>query len=243
MDYVAKADRQYTYENGRRMINLPEVQVRGMHQDKHKSPFDSWARIYFSAEDIERLGITSGISLVNRVPGTMTPKPHLANPLPTVQIDGKPLMTEDDVPFQEIINGNEREAKTQLFYAKLNMINMKNVKHVFADIGFISIYTKNAEDRGTLPSDNIKLVTPLGYQLPVEFYSPKYDTQESFNNPKPDLRTTIYWKPNVITDNEGNAQLFFYAADDPGTYSVIIEGVSEDGKLIHYRGGAAISVK
>jgi len=74
---------------------------------------------------------------------------------------------------------------------------------------------------------------PLGYQLPIEFYSPKYDTQEKINDPKPDLRTTIYWKPNVITDDEGNAKLDFYTADDPAAYSVIIEGVSDDGKLIH----------
>jgi len=78
--------------------------------------------------------------------------------------------------------------------------------------------------------------------LPIEFYSPKYDTQESINNSTPDLRTTIYWKPNVLTDDKGNAKLDFYTADDPGTYSVIIEGVSEDGKLIHYIGKAAITV-
>jgi len=84
---------------------------------------------------------------------------------------------------------------------------------------------------------------PLGYQLPIEFYSPKYETQESIDNPKPDLRTTIYWKPNVITDDRGNAKLDFYTADDPGTYSVIIEGVSEDGRLIHYRGESVIKVE
>ena len=84
---------------------------------------------------------------------------------------------------------------------------------------------------------------PLGYQLPVEFYSPKYDTQEKIDDSKPDLRTTIYWKPNVMTDNEGNAKLDFYTADDSGTYSVVIEGVSEDGKLIHYQGKSTIAVK
>ena len=83
----------------------------------------------------------------------------------------------------------------------------------------------------------------MGYQMPVEFYSPKYDIQKNFENPNPDLRTTIYWKPNVITDNEGNVKLDFYTADDSSTYSVIIEGVSNEGKLIHYRGKASIIVK
>jgi len=110
--------------------------------------------------------------------------------------------------------------------------------------GVIVIYTKRGDSgRSPLPSFNIKPVIPLGYQLPIEFYSPKYDTQESIDNPKPDLRTTIYWKPNVLTDNEGNAKLDFYTADDPATYSVIIEGVSEDGRLIHYRGNSLITVE
>ena len=78
--------------------------------------------------------------------------------------------------------------------------------------------------------------------MPVEFYSPKYDTRESIENPTPDLRTTIYWNPNVITDDEGNVNLDFYTADDPATYSVIIEGVSDDGRLIHYCGNSLIKV-
>ena len=111
-------------------------------------------------------------------------------------------------------------------------------------ISIIMIYTKtgnwNSPPRRFF---NIKPVMPLGYQLPIEFYSPKYETQESIDNPKPDLRTTIYWQPNVITDDKGNAKLDFYTADDPGTYSVIIEGVSEDGRLIHYRGESVIRVE
>jgi TonB-dependent SusC/RagA subfamily outer membrane receptor len=110
--------------------------------------------------------------------------------------------------------------------------------------GVIVIYTKRGEwHSAAIPSFNIKQPIPLGYQLPVEFYSPKYDTQKSLNNSKPDLRTTVYWKPNVVTDNEGNAKLDFYTADDPATYSVIIEGVSDDGRLIHYCGNSLITVK
>jgi hypothetical protein len=109
----------------------------------------------------------------------------------------------------------------------------------------ILIYTQKVDGAKYfyIPSMNIKSTKPIGYQLPVEFYSPKYDTQASRNNSTPDLRTTIYWKPDVITDDEGNAKLDFYTADNPGTYSVIVEGVSDEGKLIHYFGKSSITVK
>jgi len=106
------------------------------------------------------------------------------------------------------------------------------------------IYTKTGDwNKPSQPSFNIKPAMPLGFQLPIDFYSPKYDTKEKIDDLKQDLRTTIYWKPNVLTDDEGNALLDFYTADDQGTYSVIIEGVSEDGKLIHYYGKSVIVVE
>jgi hypothetical protein len=52
---------------------------------------------------------------------------------------------------------------------------------------------------------------------------------------KPDLRTTIHWEPNITTDEEGKANFRFYTADAPSTYSVVIEGVTEDGKIVYKR--------
>ena len=231
-DYVVKADKQYTYENGMRMINLPEVQVRGTYK---KSPYHSFADHYFTAADLERLHIRSGIKLLACFPGALVNQPKIL-------IDNKPLVEQDEIPYYELVNGNEGRAMYQIFLHKLNMINIQNIKQVFGSKDLIFIYTKSAEER-VIPPENIKPMVPLGYQLPIEFYSPKYDTQEKLNDSKPDLRTTIYWKPNVLTDSKGYTKLDFYTADDPGTYSVLIEGVSEDGKLIHYRGKALITVK
>lgn len=70
-------------------------------------------------------------------------------------------------------------------------------------------------------------------KLPVEFYSVKYDTPESKADQNPDLRTTIYWKPNMKTNENGKAEFSFYSADSPTAYSVIIEGVTSNGKIIN----------
>jgi len=85
-------------------------------------------------------------------------------------------------------------------------------------------------------SYHIKIVQPLGYQKPVEFYATKYDTPEKRNSQVADLRTTIHWQPDVRTDSLGIAKFDFYSADSESSYTVIIEGVTIDGKLIHKEG-------
>ena len=46
-------------------------------------------------------------------------------------------------------------------------------------------------------------------------------------------RTTIYWKPNVVTDKTGTATLTFYSSDLPSEYGVVVEGISNMGHLIY----------
>lgn len=74
--------------------------------------------------------------------------------------------------------------------------------------------------------------SPKGYYYAREFYSPQYDDPKT-NKSVADLRTTIYWNPNIVTDKTGHASLNYYNAGSPGTYSVIIEGIDTDGNLGH----------
>jgi hypothetical protein len=71
--------------------------------------------------------------------------------------------------------------------------------------------------------------TPEGYYTSREFYMPKYEP--NVNNKPTDFRTTIYWKPNLITDIDGNASFEYYNANEPGTYRVVIEGIDAVGSL------------
>lgn len=96
--------------------------------------------------------------------------------------------------------------------------------------GAILITTKRGEVSFRNPEKfNIKSYTPLGYQVAKEFYSPQYETREQLANPNPDLRTTIYWNPDLRADGEGNTTFSFYTADGSTTYSVVIEGVTSNG--------------
>ena len=69
---------------------------------------------------------------------------------------------------------------------------------------------------------------PKGYYNSREFYSPKYDVTP---NNKPDLRTTVYWAPNLLTDDNGKAKFDYFNTDQTGNYRIVIEGVDLEGRL------------
>ena len=79
---------------------------------------------------------------------------------------------------------------------------------------------------------NFEIYNPLGYQNPAEFYSPKYETLSEKQLPVPDLRTTIFWKPDLVISDEKEATFEFYTSGFRTTYSVVIEGMTTDGKII-----------
>ena len=81
-----------------------------------------------------------------------------------------------------------------------------------------------------IPSFGILPITPRGYYLSRVFYSPRYDIVKD-ELKKKDLRTTIYWNPEINTGKDGNASIDFYNADAPGTYRMVIEGIDEKGNL------------
>jgi TonB-dependent SusC/RagA subfamily outer membrane receptor len=80
-----------------------------------------------------------------------------------------------------------------------------------------------------IASTGILPITVQGYEKVREFYSPKYESGITYNHP--DLRSTIYWKPELTTDKDGNASFDFYNADGTGTYRVVVEGIDEKGNI------------
>jgi hypothetical protein len=79
-------------------------------------------------------------------------------------------------------------------------------------------------------------VIPLGYQKPTEFYVPKYEVDSIRRNMVPDLRTTIYWNPSLKSDSTGTLHVKFYTADKTNNYSVIMEGITDEGEICRYVG-------
>jgi hypothetical protein len=76
---------------------------------------------------------------------------------------------------------------------------------------------------------------PIGFSLPKQFYSPRYTIKNKNMAPGTDLRSTIHWEPNVITDRDGKATVSFFSADKPAEYTIIMEGTDLNGNLGYKR--------
>lgn len=101
--------------------------------------------------------------------------------------------------------------------------------------GTIAIYTKKGGDQ-KYNDPNIKGLdrAPLmGYSVLREFYSPNY-LENSAQNEGADLRTTLYWKPYILTDKDNKkATIDFFNNDITKKMRIVLEGFNEDGKLTH----------
>lgn len=97
------------------------------------------------------------------------------------------------------------------------------------DHAFIEVTTRGGKGPFLKKSVGTYLYKPMPFITPKEFYSPKY-TAGNISDMS-DIRSTIYWTPNIITDKDGKATISFYAADNPGNYTVIVEGADLQGHL------------
>lgn len=104
--------------------------------------------------------------------------------------------------------------------------------------GVVSVVTKYPE------SDfrpGLKVIKPVTYQIAPAFAMPNYVDKNVKADRSPDPRTTIFWKGNLITTKDGKAGVTFFTADEAGTYTIIVTGITQNGEYIYKR--MNISVK
>lgn len=96
--------------------------------------------------------------------------------------------------------------------------------------GLLLINTKKGNFAELASTPNIVTYAPKGYYKAREFYSPRYDDPKT-NTQMADLRSTVYWSPNLATDKEGKASFDYFNADAKGAYRMVIEGIDGNGNL------------
>jgi len=101
---------------------------------------------------------------------------------------------------------------------------------IIKETSYIEITTKGGTGPFLKKSPNTYLVKPPDYGDNRVFYSPKY-TIVNRNDKTRDLRSTLYWQPNLVTNLKGEAQFSFFSADRKGTYTVWVEGSDMQGKF------------
>ncbi|WP_280765524.1 TonB-dependent receptor plug domain-containing protein [Parabacteroides sp. PFB2-10] len=241
-----KAEERAMYDDNMKVIHLKEVTVVAAKpvkkEESRKSAYASmgttvinfmdkiknkhysnFADVFFEIPGVQVVTDGSGNTrLVIRGAGSMSGNSYaliMINDMPVDYPDVLQTISMHDVASVEVYKG----ADAAIFGVR-------------GGSGAVNILTKTGEDYMNNPvvNYNKQVVYPLGYQRPVEFYSPKYETPEQKSSYLPDLRTTIYWKPDLTTDENGETTVSFYTADIPSTYSILIEGITDDGKPVRH---------
>lgn len=99
--------------------------------------------------------------------------------------------------------------------------------------GAIAIYTRRGNDSKPVPGKGLNNNKVFGYSLIKEFYAPRYLGAKPVNDER-DLRTTLYWNPDIVTSpGKRQVMLSFYNNDVSSAFRVVIEGMTRDGRLAH----------
>ncbi len=139
---------------------------------------------------------------------------------------GSPLLVIDGVSteFSEILNLSTFDVQSVRVYRRADQLALWGSS---GTNGVIQINTRSGLGLQR-PTQGLVRKFVEGYQLPIEFYSPRY----GFTRPdheRTDSRITLHWEPQ-IDDFDSAASVIFWTNDFPGTYRVVWEGMTIEGK-------------
>lgn len=230
--YFNQVKEKYYYEGGMRLLNLGEVTVTAAKKDDSRTEF--YSGMASSTVTAEQLATYPGFSIMDML-HTVSGLQITGSKISIRGANGNPMFMVDGVEVSEL---------SEISYLTTNDVEKIEVfKGPAAAIfgsrganGVIAISLKEGVDlvRPT-PISLVKYI-PLGYQKPKLFYVPKYEVDSVLKNPNPDLRTTIYWNPKLVSDANGSIHLNFYTADKASNYSVVLEGITVTGEICRYVG-------
>ena len=143
---------------------------------------------------------------------------------PLILIDGMQISTNDVLYFMQGI---------QVAYIDVLKGSAAAAYGTRGAYGVILVYSRYDSPYDRIESKPGKInILYRGYSQPREFYTPDYSIRAE-THIKPDFRTTLFWEPNFITNEENEGELSFYTSDESGQYRVEVQGVSIEGNPVY----------
>ncbi len=151
---------------------------------------------------------------------------HIINNIPGQHFENDPFVIVDGIPFNDV------EQILNMRSAELERIDVINLKY-FIDgqvfDGIISFVTKKGNLEALDFDYSIFRQAYTGFHRKVKFHSPNYKIDSLKSSRIPDFRNTLYWNPDLQIQKDGTLSFEFYTSDEPGSYTILIEGISPDG--------------
>ena len=232
-EYFQQTKEKYFTEGGMRVVNLGEITVVADRKttDDSDDIYAGLADVQINANDLEKFPAMNILDVFRTIAG--------------VQVIGDKVSirgSHNNPMF--LIDGIETEDIEDLTYLTTNDVeNISVFKGADAAIfgsrggsGVITITLKKGVVQKIGTPISLAQIMPLGYQKPTQFYEPKYEVDSIKLSQKADLRTTVYWNPALVTDSTGTIHVKFFTADKANNYSVVLEGITNEGEICRFVG-------
>jgi hypothetical protein len=148
------------------------------------------------------------------------------NRVPKSQVEALPLSWVERIDVVDY-DASFAALRTFVEIEGVDSLGRPTVGFGYAD-GAISIILKDDKDFANKPVFHSVNVKFSGFSEPRIFYSPKHQTKLE-SDYKPDLRTTLFWVPDIKVENNKEVLLNYYNADNPSKVKVIVEGITTTG--------------
>ncbi|RVU00013.1 hypothetical protein EOD41_13690 [Mucilaginibacter limnophilus] len=91
---------------------------------------------------------------------------------------------------------------------------------------YIEITTWSGNGLFSRNNPSLSIIRPVPVSWPKQYYVPKYTPEPGTLT---ELRPTVYWKPDVVTDANGNAEIVFYTKKKRTNYTIVMQGANLNG--------------
>ncbi|MBZ4188409.1 hypothetical protein [Niabella beijingensis] len=134
----------------------------------------------------------------------------------------------EDVRGIEVMNYPRYNSAYRSQY--LSISEQMNSGPARTDFSFVEITTQTGSGPFLRKTPGMYLYKPVVPVITKQFYSPRYASPDE-QTAEPDLRTTVYWNPEVVTGEDGNAPVSFYTSESNSGYMIIVQGINLTGGM------------
>jgi hypothetical protein len=144
---------------------------------------------------------------------------------PLVLLDGTPIFDVDAIMAFDPLKVKKLEVFTTRYYlGPLHFSGMVSYSTYTGDLAGFQLDPKSVS------------LDYEGLQRQRVFNSPSYDTESKRQSRLPDRRNLLFWAPHTTVEKGGRQELEFFTSDLTGTYTIVVQGLNENGDA-----GSAVS--
>jgi hypothetical protein len=213
--------------NGRVLpVNLPPTDTTKLFPHPATDELQLMAKEFWniSAKDIAGIELMSSIQYTN----TYTTDPMAKSYQPEFMLLIREFVKE---PLIILPTDSEALKNFKRVLIDLNALSMKLRNDIHSPV-IIEITTRSGItnlNRARIGTAKVRL---QGFNVPRQFYIPKYYPDDIASQAEYDMKPTLYWNPEVVTDREGKAEITFpVGLNKRRGLQIRVEGIDLNGGI------------